>query len=103
MQPTAVAASRYIADVEARLIGARLGELGRDQDVLARLVPEVVVEPRSRAAVLPATLHLEGPGVENGETAGASAVVIAKHADHDVASRHAVHGVGTGVAGLPGQ
>jgi hypothetical protein len=48
-----------VGEVEALLVGVRLAELGRDEDVLARLVPEVVVERRQLAAVLPATIELE--------------------------------------------
>src|SRR4029079_19699753 len=42
--------------VEALLVGVGLAELGRDERVLAWLVPEVVVEGRGRATALPAAL-----------------------------------------------
>jgi hypothetical protein len=51
-----------------------------------------------RAAVLPASLHLEGLGIEDREAAGTGTVAIAEHAHHDVVAWHAVHGVGTRVA-----
>ena len=47
------------ARVLSTLEGVRLAELRRDQDVLARLVPEVVVERRLPAAVLPAAVMAE--------------------------------------------
>jgi hypothetical protein len=53
-----------------------------------------------RAAVLPAALDLEGPGVEHREAAGAVAVGVAEHADHDVVAGHAVNGVGAGQSRL---
>ena len=39
-------------------------------------------------------------GVEHGEAAGAVALGVAEHADHDVLARHAVDGVRARVAGL---
>ena len=42
----AVAAGRDVVEVEALLVGVRLAELAGDEHVLARLVPEVVVERR---------------------------------------------------------
>src|SRR5207247_7685001 len=39
-----VAPGLDVSEVEALLVGVRLAELRGDQDVLARLVPEVVVE-----------------------------------------------------------
>ena len=42
-----VAARADVIELEPRLVGIRFAELGRDEDVLARLVPEVVVERRS--------------------------------------------------------
>src|SRR4051794_29612743 len=52
-----------------------------------------------RPAVLPATLDLERPGVEDGEAAGAVAVGVAEHADDDVVPGHAVDGVRARQAG----
>src|SRR5207244_1421567 len=63
-----------------------------------RLIPEVVVEGRERAAVLPAALDLERACVKDREAAGASAVAIAEHTDDDVVARHAVNGVRPRVA-----
>ena len=103
MQPAAVAPRGDVVDVEALLVGVGLAELRRGEDVLARLVPEVVVEGRERAAVLPAALDLERACVEDREAAGAVAVAIAEHADHDVVARHAVHGVRPRVARLVDQ
>ena len=94
----AVASGPDVLDVESLLVRVGLSELRRDQHVLARLVPEVVVHRRPLAAVLPAALHLEGPRVEDREPACAAAVPVAQHADHDVVARHAVDGVGPGVA-----
>ena len=100
VQPLPVAAGADVVDVEAALVGVRLAELGRDEHVLARLVPEVVAQLRRRAAVLPAALDLERARVEHGEAAGAVAVGVAEHADDDVVARHAVHGVRARVARL---
>jgi hypothetical protein len=60
-----IPARGYVLDIEPRLVRVRLAELRPDQRVLARLVPEVVVEGRSLAAVLPASLDLEGSRVED--------------------------------------
>ena len=89
-----------VCGVEPRLVGVRLAELGGDEHVLARLVPEVVVERRCLAAVLPAALDLERLRVEDGEAAGAVSVGVAEHADDDVVAGHAVHRVRPRVAGL---
>ena len=103
VQAAAVAPGRDVVEVEAGLVGVRLAELGRDQHVLARLVPEVVVERRAIAAVLPAALDLERPSVQDGEAAGAVAVRVAEHADHDVVAGHAVDGVRPREPGLADQ
>ena len=103
VEPLPVAAVGHVLDVEAGLVRVGLAELRRDQHVLARLVPEVVVQLGRLAAVLPAALDLERARVEAGEAARAAALAIAEHADHDVVARHAVDGVGAAVAGLLGQ
>ena len=103
VEPLPVAAVGHVLDVEAALVGVGLAELRRDQHVLARLVPEVVVQLGRLAAVLPTALHLEGARVEAGEPARAAALAIAEHADHDVVARHAVDGVGAAVASLLGK
>src|SRR5262249_31717631 len=100
VDPLPVAARFDVREVEAGLVGVWLAELARDQDVLARLVPEVVVEPRHLAPVLPAPFELEGLRIEDGEAAGALALGVSEHRDDDVVARHAVDGVGPGVAGL---
>ena len=100
MEAAAVAAGADVLEVEAGLVRVRLAELRRDERVLAREVPEVVVERRRRAAVLPPALDLERLRVEHGEAARAAAVGVAEHADDDVVARHAVHGVRARVAGL---
>jgi hypothetical protein len=89
-----------VGRVEAVLVGVRRAELGRDEHVVARLVPEVVVEGRRLAAVLPAALDLEGLRIEDREAAGAVPVRVAEHRDDDVLAGHAVHGVGSRVARL---
>ena len=99
VDPLPVPAGADVGEVEARLVRVRLAELRRDEDVLARLVPEVVVERRPRAAVLPAALHLERLRVDDGEPPGAVAVGVAEHRDDDVVAGHAVHGVRPRVAG----
>ena len=81
VESAAVAAGGDVVEVEARLVRVRLAELRGDQHVLARLVPEVVVERRRLAAVLPAALDLERLRVEHREAAGAVAVGVAEHAD----------------------
>ena len=93
MQAAAVTAGGDVVEVEPGLVGGGLAELGRGEHVLARLVPEVVVELRVRAAVLPAALELEAARVQDGEAAGAVAVGVAEHADDDVLAGHAVDGV----------
>ena len=99
VQPAAVAPGGDVIEIETGLIGRGLAELRRGQHVLARLVPEVVVEPRARPAVLPATLELERPRVQHGKAARAVAVGVAEHADDDVLAGHAVDGVRTRQAG----
>jgi hypothetical protein len=93
-----VAAGGDVLEVEALLVRVRLAELRGDEHVLARLVPEVVVERRLLAAVLPAALDLERLRVEHGEAAGAVPVGVAEHRDDDVLAGHAVHGVRARVA-----
>jgi hypothetical protein len=88
-----VAAGADVLQVEALLVRVRLAELAGDEHVLARLVPEVVVELRVRAAVLPAALDLEGLRVEVEEAAGAVALGVAEHRNDDVVAGHAVDGV----------
>ena len=100
VEPASVAALAHVLEVEAGLVGVRLGELARDERVLPRLVPEVVVERRPLAAVLPAALDLERLRVDHGEPTGAVAFGVAEHRHDDVLARHAVDRVRTGVAGL---
>jgi len=100
VNPLPVPPLAHVLEVEPGLVRVRLTELGRDENVLAWLVPEVVVERWALAAVLPAALDLERLRVEHGEPAGAVPVGIAEHADHDVVAGHAMHGVGARVAGL---
>src|SRR5205814_10436295 len=73
VDPLSVPAGLDVRRVEARLVRVRFPELGRDEHVLARLVPEVVVQPRNVAPVLPAALELEGLRIEDGEASGAVA------------------------------
>ena len=103
VQPAAVAPGGDVVEVEAALVGVGLAELRGGQHVLARLVPEVVVESRVRPAVLPAALDLERARVQHREPAGAVAVGVAEHADDDVVARHAVHGVRARQPGLAHQ
>jgi hypothetical protein len=100
VQTAAVAAGGHVLEIEAGLECVRFAELGGDEHVLARLVPEVVVHRRLIAPVLPAALDFEGLGVEDGEAARSAAFGVAEHADDDVLARHAVDGVGSAVAGL---
>src|SRR5205823_12787183 len=100
VDPAAEAARGDVLEVEPLLVRVRVAELRREEHVLARLVPEVVVHRRPLAAVLPAALELERLRVENREAAGAVAVGVAEHRDDDVVAGHAVHGVRAGVAGL---
>ena len=99
MDPAAVPARLDVGGIEATLVRVRLAELARDEHVLARLVPEVVVERRQLAAVLPAALDLERLRVEDGEAAGAVPLGVAEHRDDDVVSGHAVNGVRPRVSG----
>src|SRR5262249_35666302 len=99
METVAVAAGFDVGKVEARLVGLRLAELGRDERVLARLVPEVVVERRRLAAVLPAAFQLERLRVEHREAARAVSLRVSEHRDDDIVPWHAMDGVGSRVAG----
>ena len=99
MEPAPVPSIRHVLEVEAGLVGVRLAELGRDEHVLPRLVPEVVVEGRSLAAVLPAALELERLRVEARESAGGVPVCVSEHREDDVVARHAMDGVGARVSG----
>ena len=103
VDPAPVATRGDVVEVEARLVGVRRPELRRDERVLARLVPEVVVEGRRFAAVLPTALDLERLRVEHREAAGTVSVGVAQHRDDDVVARHAVHGVRPRVTGLRDQ
>ena len=94
MQLASVASAGDVLEIEARLVGARLAELGRDEDVFARLVPEVVVHGRRAPAVLQRPGHLERRPVDAGEASGGAAVAVAEHRDDDVG--HAVHRVRPG-------
>src|SRR5207244_1025249 len=98
MDAVSVPAGLDVGRVEPGLVGVRLAELGRDEDVLPRLVPEVVVERRPLAAVLPPPLDLERLRVEDGEAAGAVAVRIAEHPDDAVVAGHALRCVRPRVA-----
>ena len=99
VEPLSVAAGLDVGEVEAGLVGVRGAELARDERVLARLVPEVVVHRRPRSAVLPAALDLERLRVDDCEAAGGVAVGVAEHRDDDVLAGHAVRGVRSRVAG----
>ena len=99
MEPLPVAAGLDVGEVEAGLVRVRGAELARDERVLARLVPEVVVHRRPRPAVLPAALDLERLRVDDREAAGGVAVGVAEHRDDDVLARHAVRRVRARVAG----
>src|SRR5919197_4448107 len=72
----AVAAGFDVGKVETLFVRVGLAELARDEHVLAWLVPEVIVERRQLAAVLPAALHFERLRVEDGEATGAVAVGV---------------------------
>ena len=64
MQAAAVAPGGDVVEVEARLVGVGLAELGGREHVVARLIPEVVVELGVRPAVLPAALDVERARVQ---------------------------------------
>ena len=100
VQVSPVLAGRHVVRVEARLVGLGDPELGRDHDVVPRLVPEVVVDPLVAAVGLPAPDHLERARVELCEAAAVASVLVAEHADHDLVAGHAVHGVRARVPGL---
>ena len=100
MEVVPVAPRLDVREVEALLVGVRLAELARDEHVPAGLVPEVVVEGRRLAPVLPAALDLERLRVEHGEAAGAVALGVAEHGDDHVVAGHAVDRVRPRVAGL---
>src|SRR5205807_7318928 len=95
-----VAPGLDIPKIESFLIRVGLAELRGHQHVLARLVPEVVIHPRTLAPVLPPALDLKRPCVQDRETTRPVAVRIAQHAYHNIVVRHAVHCVWAGVASL---
>lgn len=84
---------RHVARVEAVLEGVGRSPLAGDERVLARLVPEVVVELDVAEVVLPAAGDREVARVEGGESAGTVAVGVAEHRDRDDVAGHAVDGV----------
>jgi hypothetical protein len=94
-----VAPRRDVVRIEALLVGVGLTKLRREERVLPRLVPEVVVEGRRLASVFPAALQVECLRIEHREAAGAISVGIAEHRDDDVVAGHAVHRVRARVAG----
>src|SRR5829696_6108643 len=88
--PTVLALG-HILGIEAAPVGVRGGPLARDHDVVAGLVPEVVVVAHASRALLPATGYVEVL-VEQEEASGAVALAVAYHRDHDCV-RQTVHGV----------
>src|SRR6185436_3578818 len=84
VQAAAVAPGSDVVDVKARLVGIGFAELRGGQHVLARLIPEVVVERGMWSAVLPTARDLECPRIQHGEPACAVAVGVAQHADDDL-------------------
>src|SRR4051794_32677012 len=100
MQTVPVAARLDVCEVEPGLVGVRLAELGREEHVLAWLIPEVVVERRCLATVLPAALQLEALRIEYGKPASPIPLGVSEHADDHVAAGHAVGRVRPGVTGL---
>src|SRR5918993_3299240 len=89
----------HVLGVEPSLVGVGGGPLAADHDVVARLVPEVVVVAHAGHAILPATGDIEVL-VEQEEAARSVALAVAKHGDHDVPIGQAVDRVWGGEIGL---
>ena len=80
-----------LLEVEARHEGVRRRPFGRDHHVVARLVPEVIVEFHAAQVVLPSPDDVEVL-VQVQEAAGRVSPRVAEHRDDDVGAE-AVHGV----------
>ena len=80
-----------LLEVEARHEGVRRRPFGRDHHVVARLVPEVVVELHAAQVVLPSPDDVEVL-VQVQEAAGRVSPCVAEHRDDDVGAE-AVHGM----------
>ena len=98
VQLPAVLALGHVLELEAGLEGVGGGPLAGDHHVVPRLVPEVVVELHAVGAALPAAGDVELL-VQQQEPAGAVALAVAEHRDHDPV-RQAVDGVRRGQVGL---
>ncbi len=101
IQSLAVLPCVDVIELKAGLINLGRRPLTGDQDIEARLIPEVVHQRLRALLLLPAAQHLERLGVERREPARRIAVGIAQHAHHHDAAREAVRGVRPAVAGLP--
>src|SRR5215207_1024185 len=88
--PTVLALG-HLLGIEAAPVGVRGGPLARDHDVVAGLVPEIVVVADASRALLPATGYVEIL-VEQEKASGTVALAVADHRDHDCV-RQTVHGV----------
>src|SRR5215213_1257450 len=88
----------HVLGVEAGVIGVGDGPLATDHDVVARLVPEVVVEVHAVRAPIPAAGDVEVL-VEQEESTWPVALAVTDHGDHDPI-RQAVDGVRGGEVGL---
>src|SRR5579875_268246 len=95
VQPSPVLTGSDIFQVESLGIGIGSAPFAADHNVMARLVPEVIVETHAIGLVFPAPRDVEIL-VEQQEAPGSLALAIAKHRDHHMTIRQAVHGMGSG-------
>ena len=87
-----------LLEVEARHEGVRRRPFARDHDVVARLVPEVIVELHAAQVVLPAPDDLE-VFIQMQKAAGSLAPGVAEHRDDDVGAQ-TMHRMRRGEIGL---
>src|ERR1051325_1533173 len=92
MELLAVLARLDVVELEAGDNRLRGGPFARPHDVVPGLIPEVVVVLHAGLVLLPRADDLELV-VQEQEPAGAFALVVAEHRDHDVAVGETVDGV----------
>src|SRR5215213_7886263 len=86
-----VLALGHVLWIEAAIVGVGSGPLATDHDVVARLVPEVVVVAHALGVALPSTRYVEVL-IQNQESTWPVALAVTDHGDHDLI-RQAVDGV----------
>jgi hypothetical protein len=83
VQPMPVFIGGHILQIEAWFIGPGRRELAADHDVVARLIPEVIVVDLAHSRSLPASGKVE-VFIQQQEPARAIFVGVAQHRDHDL-------------------